>query len=170
MLNEWYLQIFRRGPSNDYCITHVYTCVCSISELCLTVCSPSDYGPPGSSAHGIFQAGILEWVSISYSRGSSQPRDQTHISCVSCIGRRILYPLCLLESIVHGFPVVVQSPPALCRTMHYSTPGFLVLHYLPEFAPGFLKYDYFEVDFIRASLRSSNLEACLLNIKSIRNY
>ena len=45
----------------------------------------------GSSVSGIFQAGILEWVAISAFGGSSQPRDQTHLSCVSCIGRRILY-------------------------------------------------------------------------------
>ena len=45
------------------------------------------------SIHGIFQARILEWVAISYSRGSSQPRDWTHISWVSCIGRWILYHL-----------------------------------------------------------------------------
>ena len=45
----------------------------------------------GSSVHGIFQARILEYIAISSSRGSSQPRDRTHISCVSCIGRRILY-------------------------------------------------------------------------------
>ena len=38
---------------------------------------------PGSSVHGISQARILEWVSIAFSRGSSQPRDQTHVSCVS---------------------------------------------------------------------------------------
>jgi len=44
-----------------------------------------------ASVHGIFQARILEWMAISSSRGSSQPRDQTHISCVSCIGRQILY-------------------------------------------------------------------------------
>ena len=160
----------RIETSNDYCIMHVYTCVCSISQSCLAVCSPSDCDPPGSSAHGIFQASILEWVSISYSRGSSQPGNQTHFSCVSCIGRQILFPLCHLGSIVHGLPVVVQLPLTLCNTMDYSTPGFLVLHYLPEFAPGFLKYGYFEVDFIRASLRSRNLEASLLNIKSIRNY
>ena len=47
-----------------------------------------DCSPPGSSAHGILQARILEWVAISSSRGSSRPRDQT---CVSCIGRRVLY-------------------------------------------------------------------------------
>ena len=40
---------------------------------------------------GILQAYILEWVAISFSRGSSQPRDPTRLSCVSCIGRRVLY-------------------------------------------------------------------------------
>ena len=39
--------------------------------------------PPGSSVHGIFQARILAWVAISYSWGSSQPRDRTHVSCTS---------------------------------------------------------------------------------------
>ena len=52
-------------------------------------CDPKDCSPPGSSAHGILQARILEWVAISSPRGSSQPRDETH---VSCIGRRILPP------------------------------------------------------------------------------
>ena len=41
-----------------------------------------DCGPPGSSVHWISQARILEWVSIPFSRGSSQPRDRTHISCI----------------------------------------------------------------------------------------
>ena len=48
------------------------------------VCSP-----PGPSVHGIFQARILEWVAISSSRGSCLPRNWTHVSCVSCIGRQI---------------------------------------------------------------------------------
>ena len=47
---------------------------------------PMDCSPPGSSVHGISQARMLEWVAISFSRRSSQPRDQTHISCV---GRQI---------------------------------------------------------------------------------
>ena len=50
-----------------------------------------DCSPPGSSLHGLFQARILEWVAISYSRGSFRTRDQTQVSCVSCIGRQILY-------------------------------------------------------------------------------
>ena len=45
---------------------------------------PVYYSFPGSSVHGIFQARILEWVDISSSRGSSQPRDRTWVSCVSC--------------------------------------------------------------------------------------
>ena len=52
-----------------------------------------DCSQPGSSVHGIFQARILEWVAISFSRESSQPRDQIHISCASCIGRQILCQL-----------------------------------------------------------------------------
>ena len=51
---------------------------------------PMDCSPPGSSAHGIFQARILEWFAIPYSRGSCWPRDGTHVSCISCIGRWIL--------------------------------------------------------------------------------
>ena len=48
--------------------------------------TPMDCSPPGSSVHGIFQARILEWVAISFSRGSSQPRDQTRVSRI--VGRR----------------------------------------------------------------------------------
>ena len=54
-------------------------------------CDPMDCSLPGSSVHGILQAKILEWVAISFSRGSSQPRDQTHVSCVSGIGWQILF-------------------------------------------------------------------------------
>ena len=49
-------------------------------------CSPS-----GSSVHEILQARILEWVSTPFSRGSSQPRDPTHVSYISCLGRQVLY-------------------------------------------------------------------------------
>ena len=62
-----------------------------VAQSCLTLCNPMDCSPPGSSVHGIFQARTLEWVAISFSRRSSRPRDWTRISCVSCIGRKILY-------------------------------------------------------------------------------
>ena len=69
--------------------------------MCLTLCNPMDCSPPGSSVHGIFQARILEWVTISSSRGSSQPRDRTLVTCVSCIGRRILYHCATWEAPSH---------------------------------------------------------------------
>ena len=49
-----------------------------------------DCSLPGASVHGTLQTRILEWVAIPFSRGSSQPKDQTH---VSCIARQILYHL-----------------------------------------------------------------------------
>ena len=51
-----------------------------VAQLCLTLCDPMDCSPPGSSAHGILQARVLEWVAIPFSRGSSQPKDQTWVS------------------------------------------------------------------------------------------
>ena len=72
-------------------LSPVCVCVCACMrahpQLCPTLCNPMDCHPPGSSVHGISQARILEWVAISSSRGSSQPRDGTHISCTSCISR-----------------------------------------------------------------------------------
>ena len=70
----------------------VCVCVCMLTQLHLTLWDdPMDWSLPGSYIHGIFQARILEWVTLSFSRGSSQPRHQTHVSSVSCIGRQILY-------------------------------------------------------------------------------
>ena len=59
-------------------------------QSCLTLCDPMDCSLPSSSVHGIVLARILEWVAISFSRGSS-PEDQTRLSYIFCIGRWILY-------------------------------------------------------------------------------
>ena len=56
------------------------------AESCPTLCDPVDCSPPSSSVHGISQARILKWVAVSFSGGSSQPRDW---SWVSCVGRWI---------------------------------------------------------------------------------
>ena len=56
-----------------------------------TIVTPKDHRLPSSSVHGIFQARILQWLAIPFSRRSSQPRDQIHISCIFCLGRWILY-------------------------------------------------------------------------------
>ena len=63
---------------------------CVLSRSVLTLWNPMDCSLTGFSVHGIFQARILEGVAISYSRGSSRPRDWTHVSCISCIVRWIL--------------------------------------------------------------------------------
>ena len=54
-----------------------------VFQSCLTLCNPMDYSLPGSSVRGLFQARVLEWVAISFSRGSSQPRDWTWVSCIA---------------------------------------------------------------------------------------
>ena len=51
-----------------------------LAQSCPTLCDPVDCSPPGSSFHGILKARILEWIAISFSRGSSQPRDRTRVS------------------------------------------------------------------------------------------
>ena len=66
-------------------------CHCLVAQLCLTLCNPTDCSPQGSSVCGISQTRILEWAAISFSRGSSQPRDGSCACCVSCIGGQILY-------------------------------------------------------------------------------
>ena len=60
-------------------------CVCEVTQSCLTLCNPMDNSLPGSAIHGIFQARILEWAAISFSRGSSRLRDQTQVSQI--VGR-----------------------------------------------------------------------------------
>ena len=54
-----------------------------VAQLCPTLCDAMDYSLPGSSVRGILQARILEWVATSFSRGSSQSRDQTRVSCIA---------------------------------------------------------------------------------------
>ena len=73
-------------------VTHKGVCAvcCHLSPVWL-LCDPLDCTLPGSSVHGILQARILEWVAMPSSRGSSPPRDQTHVSYISCIGRQVLY-------------------------------------------------------------------------------
>ena len=54
-----------------------------VAQLCLTLCDPTDCGPPGSSVRGILHATILEWIAIPFSRGSSQSRNRTWVSCIA---------------------------------------------------------------------------------------
>ena len=69
------------------CARYVYCCCCLVAQSCPTLCEPLDHSLPGSSVHVVSHARILEWVAISSSRGSSQPRERT---CISCTGSRVL--------------------------------------------------------------------------------
>ena len=86
-----------------------------------------DYSPPGSSVHEISQTRILNWVAISFSRESSQSRDWTCISCVSCITSRFF------TADPVQFSSVAQLCPTLWDPMNHSTPGLPVHHQLLEF-------------------------------------
>ena len=65
--------------------------VCSVASF-MTLCNPTDCSPSGSSVHGILQPGKMEWVAMSYSKRSSQSRNQTGVSCGPCIAGRFLTP------------------------------------------------------------------------------
>ena len=74
-----------------------------VAQSCLTLCDPMDCmdcSLSGSSVHGILQARILEWVAILFSRGSSQPRDQTQVSCIA----GTFYHLSHQESPIYHLP------------------------------------------------------------------
>ena len=62
---------------------HTSTREREVAQSCPTLCDPMDCSLPSSSVHGIFQAIVLEWIAISFSKGSFQPRDQTWVSCTA---------------------------------------------------------------------------------------
>ena len=56
---------------------------CTVTQSCPNLCSPMDCSPSGTSVHEILPARILEWVAISFPRGSSQPKDRAQVSCIA---------------------------------------------------------------------------------------
>ena len=89
----------------------------SLARSCPTLCHPLDFGPPGCSVHGIFQARILEQVAISFSRGSSQPRDSTLISYRLLRWHAASLPLCYL-GMEHGSLYFFQK---LCQQLYEAS-------------------------------------------------
>ena len=70
-----------QAPSGPFSVTQSY----------LTLCEPMNFSLPSPPVHVIFQARMLEWIAIFYSRESSQPRGWTHVSCIFCTSRWVLY-------------------------------------------------------------------------------
>ena len=88
----------RAQVQNDYSACTRRAVRCSVTRSCLTLCNPKDCGLPGSSSYGIFQARILEWVAISFSKGSSQ-----------------IVPASLASPALAGGFFTPEPPGSLCR-------------------------------------------------------
>ena len=96
----------------------------SVTQLCPTLCDPMDCSPRVSSAQGIFQARILEWVAISSCRGFSWLRDRTYFSC---IGRQILYYWAAWETLLESMLSFKT------KILFFYDPAIKVIDYLPEY-------------------------------------
>jgi len=105
------LLLIRLSHKYNWSLVHLQCCVSfkctakwfsyavvTVVELLSRICNPMDCSLPGSSVHGISQARILEWVAISSSRRSSQPRDRTHISCID---KQVLHHWATREAHMH---------------------------------------------------------------------
>ena len=74
---------FFQSVSTTYLFYYVWKVKALVAQSCLTLYEPMDCSPPGFPVHRVFQARILEWVAIPFSKGSSQPRDRTWVSCIA---------------------------------------------------------------------------------------
>ena len=83
-------------------------CFCLAAQSCPTLCDPMDCSPPGSSVHGVLQATILEWVAMPFSKGSSQPRDQTLSRDQTCLLSLLHWQACSLLLALPGHPLVLH--------------------------------------------------------------
>ena len=128
----------KRDVSVHACVvcmyTYVYTSVCVQLLSCVWLCDPMNLSLSGSSLHGILQAGIMEWAAISFSRGSSWPRDWT---CLSYTGRRILHHCITWEALY----ICIRRALYICIHTKFikevqRTPGFRFHNYwMPTTCP-----------------------------------
>ena len=115
----------------------IWNCCCLVTKLCLTLCNAMNCSPPGFFVHGISQARLLKWVATSFSRGSTQPRDETCVSFLadrlftieppgkphSCIKLILTIPLNINDHVFDG-GLVTKSCPTLVTpwTIVYKAP------------------------------------------------
>ena len=140
--------------------SHHSVCLCTQSWP--TLCNPMGCSLLGSSARGIFQARILEWVAISSSRESSQPRDGTTVSYMPCLGGWILLPLRHLGISFH-----------YSRPLFTGHPSFISLHLLSFMYQGYLLYNHLSHWLMKKSRRrihSSSLTVVLILCELAEGY
>ena len=90
-ISECYLMIDVNDAPTNQGMPRIAESENEVTQLCPTLCDTIGCSLPGSSVHGILQVRILEWVAMPFPGGSSQHRNQTHVSYVSCIGKQLLY-------------------------------------------------------------------------------
>ena len=142
------------SPSNYYYESESES---EVAQSCPTLCDPVDCTLPGSSIHGIFQAIVLEWIAISFSRGSSRPRDRTQVSHIA--GRRFnlwairadtplpSLPAREVMNFIHLFRKTIFS--LFCASKLYTCFQFHWFWFLPLLYP-FFYCVYFAVLFLNS--------------------
>ena len=143
-------------------LSSILLCVCFVIQLCPTLCDPMNCSPPGSSVHEIFQPRILEWVAISYSRGSSWHRDWTPISCTSCIGRQIPYHWATWET--HSYPVTMDKFSLLLSKAKLVAASFPCLSAIFSLASSFFLFFIIKFSFSTRSYSSVYKHAAISHI------
>ena len=112
-----------------------------VTQSCATLCDPMKGSLPGSSVHGILQVRILEWVAISLSRRSSQPRDWTRVSCITdrfffiwATRKPIFWSIVDLKCyLFQVYDIVIQYVYRLCSIWsHYKILTLLPVSYIPS--------------------------------------
>ena len=95
-------------------------CAVLLAQSCLTLCNPVDCSLPGASVPGILQGRILEWVAVSFSRGSSWPRDWT---CISCISGRFFTSWANSQAhFIHSSVCILYIAVYICQSFNSSRP------------------------------------------------
>ena len=80
--DQTHISCIAGGFFSDWATREILSVDVLVTQSCPSLCDPMDCSPPGFSVHGILQVSILEWIAIPFSRGSSQPRDRTLVSCI----------------------------------------------------------------------------------------
>ena len=128
IIQNIFVNLLNKFYHHKFMIVTVPGLCCLVAKSCLTFCDPVDCSPPGSSVHEISQARILEWVAISFSRGSSWPRVRPHVSRISCFVRQVLY-----HWAIRG------SAPELWQRIYYKKYGLKYLSQSQEVCNGLVQ-------------------------------
>ena len=131
-------------------------------QSCLTLCNPMHCSPPGSSVHGILQAIVLKWVVVYSSRGSSWPRDQTHICCLFLYWQEDALPLVPPGKPVRYFVVVVVQ--LLSHVSFFQTPWTAACQASLSFT---MSQSLLKLMFFESVIPSNHLVLCCALLPSI---